>query len=937
MKRANEHKADSDEVAKRLKLASPAGHAAEVQAKALNLLLEHSSDLFCLVNRVGSVLMCTRNFREFYAFCHTNISELLVEDQQSDFLTQLREKSKSWKFSCLSENNTPVSGTAHINGDVVLLSIDGTQKNSGLVSNPMAATHVANLTWNVVECLLQTLGELQTMFLPHNPPEAVPHLFESLSQLEMQTFYADNPAPDAVESRKGEKSPPAGIMKSSTDSRLVEKCFGREGKVGSPADDKEALSSAVASTPRSQQPAASVPASLNSSFVPRRGHSWHSSITDSATSKCSQLFASLRSNMLAIADTCNDFMQLALLEHDYLEGSLESINLAKLMDDVVVVTHLPKINIHVAPDVPSEIILLAPIMLKKVLFTYMCIVAKNEKECNIAIGFVGPPERLRLKFEFLTTGISSTLVEHKLLFESGMKLPLALRMVRLLGGTIGMSRPSSFWFEIPYRKPQSLVETLSQPALPISLLLVERTISSNVLTGLSRLCMSYHVVKDYRSAFLHLQELAEKDADMPVMLLLEDNISPELQEFMFYVNNGGFMNVAAVLCSQEDVSVEAAVKNGLLDVIQCPFDAAVLYKYLKGIVFPKTFPPRKRTLPSTTLGADSAARAHRLVAANNKCPSPTPTRVVPCCADYTPQSQVLIAEDNSVSRKMLGSNVKLLGMKVCFAYDGEEAVNIYKQKHDMIQVILMDMGMPGQVDGLKAVKSIRQFEKANLHKSVPIIAITVGMDTTAVHDSEAEIQACGCNDYIQKPVKLKELRSMLEKQMSQNVDPVPSLKTLCYQKLVEKPSAIDIRPDSPPTLLGLFKHLNGFPISAELLHALRSVHIHSINFMPLKPYMSNYYLRIIQKHHSAQLLELDLSNCEYLTDVGLAYLGRMVELTSLNLQNCLRITDIGLQSLRSLKKLRTLNLTGCTLCTPEGMQYLRDLPNLKFFDYTVRL
>ena len=105
-----------------------------------------------------------------------------------------------------------------------------------------------------------------------------------------------------------------------------------------------------------------------------------------------------------------------------------------------------------------------------------------------------------------------------------------------------------------------------------------------------------------------------------------------------------------------------------------------------------------------------------------------------------------------------------LGYDSVFAVDGAEAVKIATtQKPDLI---LMDIIMP-VMNGYQATRMIRQNPKT---RSIPIIAVTA---LTSSEERE-ECLKSGCDDYIAKPLTIKDLAFRIEKLLKQK----SSLRTL---------------------------------------------------------------------------------------------------------------------------------------------------------------
>ena len=90
------------------------------------------------------------------------------------------------------------------------------------------------------------------------------------------------------------------------------------------------------------------------------------------------------------------------------------------------------------------------------------------------------------------------------------------------------------------------------------------------------------------------------------------------------------------------------------------------------------------------------------------------------------------------------------GSAVLHAETGIEAVELCK-KEDSISLILMDIKLP-EIDGFEATKQIRKF-----NKNITIIGQTA---YALVGDRKKVIEA-GCDDYISKPIDMKDLIEMI--------------------------------------------------------------------------------------------------------------------------------------------------------------------------------
>ncbi|MCF3650963.1 CHASE domain-containing protein [Synoicihabitans lomoniglobus] len=113
---------------------------------------------------------------------------------------------------------------------------------------------------------------------------------------------------------------------------------------------------------------------------------------------------------------------------------------------------------------------------------------------------------------------------------------------------------------------------------------------------------------------------------------------------------------------------------------------------------------------------------------------------------------ILLAEDNETNIETIGGYLEETGYAMIFARNGLEAVRLTNAHHPSL--ILMDIQMP-EMDGLAAIRKIRANESI---PNVPIIALTA---LAMPGDRERCLEA-GATEYISKPVKLRELVSLMK-------------------------------------------------------------------------------------------------------------------------------------------------------------------------------
>ncbi|MBD2196429.1 MULTISPECIES: GAF domain-containing protein [Calothrix] len=113
---------------------------------------------------------------------------------------------------------------------------------------------------------------------------------------------------------------------------------------------------------------------------------------------------------------------------------------------------------------------------------------------------------------------------------------------------------------------------------------------------------------------------------------------------------------------------------------------------------------------------------------------------------------ILLVEDNEANISTVSSYLTAKGYCIILAYNGQEAID--QAKMHQPDLILMDIQMPG-MDGLEAISKIRQDPQL---RETPIVALTA---LTMAGDRDRCLEA-GANDYLSKPVKLKQLSTTIQ-------------------------------------------------------------------------------------------------------------------------------------------------------------------------------
>ena len=121
-------------------------------------------------------------------------------------------------------------------------------------------------------------------------------------------------------------------------------------------------------------------------------------------------------------------------------------------------------------------------------------------------------------------------------------------------------------------------------------------------------------------------------------------------------------------------------------------------------------------------------------------------------------AKILLVEDNEMNRDMLSRRLKKKGFEVVMAFDGKQGVEMAGEHAP--DLILLDMSLP-VMDGWEAAQHLKSNDAT---KQIPVIALTAH----AMHGDEERARACGCDDYIAKPIDEDQLFEKLQTLLFEN-------------------------------------------------------------------------------------------------------------------------------------------------------------------------
>ena len=154
--------------------------------------------------------------------------------------------------------------------------------------------------------------------------------------------------------------------------------------------------------------------------------------------------------------------------------------------------------------------------------------------------------------------------------------------------------------------------------------------------------------------------------------------------------------------------------------------------------------PGKGATFTLSLPLTRAARADAPVIEAAPAPTSEPLRV-----------RVLLAEDHPTNRRVVELILQAAGVDLTCVVNGQEAVEAWRCGD--FDLVLMDMQMP-VMDGLTAIRHIRQQEQAQGRAPAPIYALTAN----AMPEHAAASRAAGADGHLTKPITADALFGVVE-------------------------------------------------------------------------------------------------------------------------------------------------------------------------------
>ncbi len=154
--------------------------------------------------------------------------------------------------------------------------------------------------------------------------------------------------------------------------------------------------------------------------------------------------------------------------------------------------------------------------------------------------------------------------------------------------------------------------------------------------------------------------------------------------------------------------------------------------------------------------------------------------------------RILLADDEELMRAALGEMLKTMGHTIMTATNGEEAVKIYLENSNEIDLVILDLVMP-KMDGADAFTSIKALN--------PDVRAIVASGYTR-NSSFDELEKKGVKAFLRKPFTMGQLSNAIEKALASKPDASKAKEKLSTLNLASISITSEVEKAPPPKQSG---------------------------------------------------------------------------------------------------------------------------------------
>lgn len=514
----------------------------------------------------------------------------------------------------------------------------------------------------------------------------------------------------------------------------------------------------------------------------------------------------------------NDILDFSKIEAGKLHIESIPFNLAKVMEDVINVTHANAVQkglavaMHIAPGTPMKVIG-DPSRVQQILTNYIGNAIKFTEQGRIVISaeakILGNTETV-IRVEVADTGIGIAKDAQVSMFEkfmqadssstkkhggTGLGLAISKQLAQLMGGDVGFASEegagSTFWFEIPFRLDHIEEQEVELPEADLSacrmLVVDDSDVNRRILMELAETWKirasdaesgkdALKILKEaaaegdpFHIAILDFQLPHMDGKDLSNLIKTDKQIA---QTSLVLLTSVGMQGESSHL---QEIGFDAYLLKPtrikvLLDTISTLWWTVQQGQTITQIIIPPPQPEDWKEMEQTVCPdpQDSAGGTPPIPQAAPASAEAQQATLPDSEPDVRDQSEPLVAgrddwkillvEDQETNRLVVENMMAFWQLKADYAENGEAAVQ--KIEHGIYDLILMDVQTP-VMNGYDAARHIRRIEREQNRPRTPIIAITA----FAMQGDREKCLSAGMDAYIAKPYQAVELKELMQKML----------------------------------------------------------------------------------------------------------------------------------------------------------------------------
>jgi len=358
---------------------------------------------------------------------------------------------------------------------------------------------------------------------------------------------------------------------------------------------------------------------------------------------------------------------------------------------------------------------------------------KRSDDANVLIRFevvdtgIGIPEEVQERiFDKFSQADESTT---RRFGGTGLGTAITKQLVELMGGRIGIqSTPNigtTFWFDIEFKRQEQASDELDVAALQdckVLRLTHDSEVNTSITSAMHGWDVQYHNVNNTRDTIRLLMDAAAHNAPFEVLIIDGISLDSDISAFIQSIGSELSLPSITILVIQQTSQPVTAIETGTnqLYTFTEPLDKALLFNALHA------------SHASSFEGDDIISLTDHFISEHQS----------------QRKYRILVAEDNSVNRMVIGRILERKGHSHHLVENGQELLDALEEEE--FDLVITDMQMP-EVSGIEAYKMYR-FAHAS-EESIPFIMLTAN----ATLEARRECREVGIRHFLTKPISSQKL------------------------------------------------------------------------------------------------------------------------------------------------------------------------------------